>query len=130
MQDQKIIDEFLEYNRTHLKTITKSMHILADKYGCGWLTIRKIIGDDNIALVKNNPSERQYEVMDMTIKGISQSEIARELKVDRQVVNDCLKYSVKKGLMEKFDIKKGKSDYKLTEDGVEFMDKMKGANNG
>ncbi len=125
MQDQKIIDEFLEYNRTHLKSITASMKMLGDKYGCSWLTIRKIVGKENIQMVKNNPSQRQFEVMELIIKGLSQADIARELNITRQVINDCLKFAVNKELMQKVVDKDGKSSYNLTDDGVKFMENMK-----
>lgn len=125
MNDQQIIEEFLEYNKTHLKSITASMKMLGDKYGCSWLTIRKIIGKENIELVKNNPSQRQYDVMIMTIKGMSQANIARELSISRQVINDCLKFAVNKDLMQKVVDKDGKLGYNLTEDGIEFIENMK-----
>lgn len=100
MDRQAITEWFLDYNRTHLKSMTKSIKILADKYDVSTSTMRHILGEELLSEAKLNPSNLQEKVLRLMREGNSQSDIARLLKMSRQAVFIAVTEAKKKGLVE------------------------------
>ena len=95
----EIVDWFLSYNKDNLKSVTKSIDIISEKYGCGVSTVRKILGSDVIEEAKLNPSHKQARVIKELSCGKNISMIARELGVSRQDIFTAKEMAKGKGLI-------------------------------
>lgn len=94
-----LVDFFLTYNREHLKSVTKSLEIMSEKFGMSKAKIRKILGREVFEQMKTNPSVLQDKVLKMVQDGKCQSEIAKELKMSRQAVFIAIDVAKEKGLV-------------------------------
>lgn len=94
-----LVDWFLTYNRENLKSVTKSLEIMSEKFGMSKAEIRKVLGKDVFLQMKTNPSVLQDKVLKMVKDGKCQSEIAKELKMSRQAVFIAIDVAKEKGLV-------------------------------
>lgn len=108
-----LIDWFLTYNKENLKSVTKSLEIMSEKFGLSASTIRKILGVEVFEQAKLNPSNSQKEILDLYKTGKSWSEIARELNISRQAVNIVRRSLVSKNIINK--VGSDRKDYRLNE---------------
>lgn len=108
-----LVDWFLAYNRENLKSVTKSLDIMSEKFGMSKAEIRKILGRDVFELTKVNPSKSQKEILELYKVGKSWVEISRELNISRQAVNIVRRVLVAKNIINKVDDEH--RDYQLSE---------------